>query len=149
MGSFCLVKRLTTGLQTFRWWRGWNGGAEVAEITVKRLLCCGFRYTGKAMGQVYQCWWRICREINVVFFQFRMSYILRFMSIRDLLTGSPSCLWISWVSIHSTWHVQLIGTSNSGLILIANYFFIGLQDRSKSWPLLTGNDSYSLYFRTV
>jgi hypothetical protein len=26
--------------QTFRWWRrGWNGGAEVAETTVKELLC--------------------------------------------------------------------------------------------------------------
>jgi hypothetical protein len=29
-------------------------GAEVAETTVKRLLCCGFRITGKAMGRVYQ-----------------------------------------------------------------------------------------------
>jgi hypothetical protein len=37
----------------------------VVETTVKRLLCCGFRGTGKEMGQVYQCWWRICREINV------------------------------------------------------------------------------------
>jgi hypothetical protein len=27
-------------------------GAEVAEVTVERLLCCGFRRTGKAMGQV-------------------------------------------------------------------------------------------------
>jgi myo-inositol-1-phosphate synthase len=27
---------------------------EVAETTVKRLLCCGFRRTGKAMGQEYQ-----------------------------------------------------------------------------------------------
>jgi hypothetical protein len=42
-------------------------GAEVAETTVKRLLFCGFRRTGKATGQVYQCWWRICREINVLF----------------------------------------------------------------------------------
>jgi hypothetical protein len=40
-------------------------GSEVTEKTVKRLLRCGFRRTGKAMGQVYQCWWRICREINV------------------------------------------------------------------------------------
>jgi hypothetical protein len=33
-----------------------RGGAEVAErTTVERLLCCGFRRTGKAMGQVYQC----------------------------------------------------------------------------------------------
>jgi hypothetical protein len=38
---------------------------EVAETTVKILLCCGFRRTGKAMIQVYQCWWRLCREINV------------------------------------------------------------------------------------
>jgi hypothetical protein len=30
-----------------------DGSAEVAETTVKRLLCCGFRRTGKAMGQVY------------------------------------------------------------------------------------------------
>jgi hypothetical protein len=30
-------------------------GAEVAETTVKRLLCCGFRRTGKAMGHVSQC----------------------------------------------------------------------------------------------
>jgi hypothetical protein len=37
--------------------------AEVAETRVKRLLFCGFRRTGKAMGQVYQCWWRICREM--------------------------------------------------------------------------------------
>jgi hypothetical protein len=30
-------------------------GAEVAETTVKILPCCGFRSTGKAMGQVCQC----------------------------------------------------------------------------------------------
>jgi hypothetical protein len=24
--------------------------------TLKRLLCCGSQCTGKAMGQVYQCW---------------------------------------------------------------------------------------------
>jgi hypothetical protein len=35
--------------------------AKVVETTV----CCGFRRIGKAMRQVYQCWWRICREINV------------------------------------------------------------------------------------
>jgi hypothetical protein len=38
---------------------------RVAETTVKRFLFCGFRRTGKAMGQVFQCWWMICREINV------------------------------------------------------------------------------------
>jgi hypothetical protein len=48
---------------------------KVSETRVKRLLCCGFRRTGKAMGQVYQCWWRICREISV---SFSASYITRF-----------------------------------------------------------------------
>jgi hypothetical protein len=37
---------------------------EVTEATVKRLLCCRFRRTGKVMQQVYECWWRIYREIN-------------------------------------------------------------------------------------
>jgi hypothetical protein len=46
--------------------RSCNKSVEMAETTVKRLLCCEFRRTGKAMGQVYQCWWRICRE-NVFF----------------------------------------------------------------------------------
>jgi hypothetical protein len=35
VGSLCRVKRFTTGWKTFRWWRGWTGGAEVAETTVK------------------------------------------------------------------------------------------------------------------
>jgi hypothetical protein len=45
-------------------------GAEVTETVIKRFLCCGFRSTGKAKGQAYQCWWRICREITVFFFRF-------------------------------------------------------------------------------
>jgi hypothetical protein len=52
-------------------------------------LVCGFRRTGKAMGQVYQCWWRICREINV-FFQVQISHGLLFISICDLFTDSSS-----------------------------------------------------------
>jgi hypothetical protein len=64
--------------QTFRWWRRcWNGGAEVAETTVIRLLFCGFRRIGKVTGQVYQCWWRICREIHVFpRFECHIFYVL-------------------------------------------------------------------------
>jgi hypothetical protein len=53
-------------------------GVEVAETAVKRLICCGFRRTGKATGQVYQCWWKICREVNVFFsrFEYHMFYVL-------------------------------------------------------------------------
>jgi hypothetical protein len=46
-------------------------GAEVAET------CCGCRRTDKTMGQVCQCWWRICREINVFpRFGCHMFYVL-------------------------------------------------------------------------
>jgi hypothetical protein len=37
----------------------------VAETTVRRLLCCRFRRTGKAMGQVYQ----------MIFSQVRISHV--------------------------------------------------------------------------
>jgi hypothetical protein len=71
------------------------------ETTVKRLLCCGFRRTGKATGQMYQCW-QICREINV-FPQLQISHVLRFISICDLLTySSPQkrCIWTVKTLIH-------------------------------------------------
>jgi hypothetical protein len=64
VGSVCRVKRFAAGSKT--------------ETTVKRLLCCGFRRTSKTMGHVYQCWWRICREINVFFFRFEYDFVLRF-----------------------------------------------------------------------
>jgi hypothetical protein len=49
----------------------------VAETTVRRLLCCRFLGTGKAMGELYQCWWRICREINVFSrFEHHIFYVL-------------------------------------------------------------------------
>jgi hypothetical protein len=64
-------------------------GAEVPETTVKRTQCCGFGLTGKAMGQVYQCWWRICREICVLF-HVRISHVLCFISIYDPFTDYHS-----------------------------------------------------------
>jgi hypothetical protein len=42
-----------------------NELAVFPETTTKRRLCCGFRRTGKAMGQVNQCWWSTCRETKV------------------------------------------------------------------------------------
>jgi hypothetical protein len=77
VGSVCRVKSFITGWQTFHSWRrGWNGDAEVAETTVKRRLRCGFRCTVKAMGQVYQCRRRICREINVSSrFEYHIFYV--------------------------------------------------------------------------
>jgi hypothetical protein len=76
------------------WWQRFaddeevgKGGAEVAKI--KRLLCRGFRRTGKAMGQVYHCCWRDMPR-NKCFFQVGMSNVLRFISICDLFTDSPS-----------------------------------------------------------
>jgi hypothetical protein len=64
---------------------GGRPNAQVPEKTVRTLLCCGFWSTNKAMGQVSQCWWRICVGINA-FFQFRISHILRFITICGLFT---------------------------------------------------------------
>jgi hypothetical protein len=50
--SVCRVKRFTTGGKRFADDEENETRAEVAETTVKRLLCCGFRRTSKAMGQV-------------------------------------------------------------------------------------------------
>jgi hypothetical protein len=58
----------------------------VAETTVKAVLCCGFQGKGKAMGQVYQCSWRIYREIKF----FPASIITCFTSYCDLFTDSSS-----------------------------------------------------------
>jgi hypothetical protein len=56
----------------------------------KKLLCCGFRSCGKAMGQVYQCWWRICREINCFpRFQYHMFYV-SYPFVTYLLTLPPT-----------------------------------------------------------
>jgi hypothetical protein len=45
----------------------------------ERLLFCGFRRIGIPMRQLYQCWWRICQEINIYFFfrfEYHMFYVL-------------------------------------------------------------------------
>jgi hypothetical protein len=79
--SVCRVKRFAVGsrnsLKDLRKSQMIRPGAELAETTVKRLLCCGFRRTGKAMGQVNRCCLRICREINVLsMFRYHMLYHL-------------------------------------------------------------------------
>jgi hypothetical protein len=91
-GGKCLSRkavhnRIEKFSQPFRWWRRfWNRCAEMAETTVKRLLRCEFRRTGKAMRHIYQCLWRICREINVFTrFEYHMFYVL-YQFVTNLLT---------------------------------------------------------------
>jgi hypothetical protein len=52
VGNVCRVKRFRLAGKRFVDEEVETGCAEVAETTVKRLLCCGFRRTGKATGQV-------------------------------------------------------------------------------------------------
>jgi hypothetical protein len=92
LGSVCRVKRFHFGDKiSLMTWRILNWGVEVAERRVKRLQCCGFQRTDKAMGQVYRRWWRICREINT-FSGSNISWFA-FISLFDLFTDSPSHLW--------------------------------------------------------
>jgi hypothetical protein len=39
------------------------------------------------MGQVYQCWWKICRQ-KMFFFRVLISHFSRFISICDLFADS-------------------------------------------------------------
>jgi hypothetical protein len=79
-GSVCRVKRFTTrsrnALKDVR--KSQMVPDEVRKRLRQHSKDCGFRRTGKAMRQVYQCWWRICREINVFFsrFEYRMFYVV-------------------------------------------------------------------------
>jgi hypothetical protein len=93
VGSVCRVKRFTTWsinyLKDVRNLQMMPYQIALLRLRQKRsLLCCGFRRAGKAMGRVYQCWCRICREIDVSF-QVRISHVLRFISICDLFTDPP------------------------------------------------------------
>jgi hypothetical protein len=92
MGNVCRVRRSQLGDRYFaddeevetelqKWWRQQSKG----------LPCCRFRRTAKAIGQVYQRWQRICPEISFPPTPIRISNILRFMSICDLFSDSPSC----------------------------------------------------------
>jgi hypothetical protein len=131
-GSVCRVKRFTTGWQTFRWWRGWNGGAEVAGTTVKRLLHCVFRRTADAMGQVYQCWWRVWREINVSCrLEYHMFHVLC-PFVTYLLTlprtesdGRMTEKWIRTVS-----HEAVVHPDSS---LMGNHKYAGEDTRCSRW----------------
>jgi hypothetical protein len=93
VGSVCRVKRFTTGsrnsLKDVRKSQMMPDQVwEVAKAAVKILLCCRFRHTGRAMRQVYQCWRRVCREINVFpRFEYHMFSVL-YPFVTYLLTHS-------------------------------------------------------------
>jgi hypothetical protein len=88
VGSVYYLKRLTTGWQRLMMKMLKRRHGNFWDNSQKR-LCCEFRRTCKAMGQLYLCWWRIYREINV---SFPGSKIICFTSYNRL--------WpIYWLSI--------------------------------------------------
>jgi hypothetical protein len=58
--------------------------AKVAKTAAKRLLCCGFRRTGKAKGRVSMLVVDMSR--NKCVFQIRILHVLRFIYICDVFT---------------------------------------------------------------
>jgi hypothetical protein len=71
------------------------------------------------MGQVYHCWWRICREINAFFFRFEyhMFYVL-YLFVTYLLTFPctinrivlPLCPWLHNILLHT--QQEIMGRTN-------------------------------------
>jgi hypothetical protein len=77
MNHGCITANLTRSMLQCSGGKCFTDDVDVAETTVKRLLCCRFRLAGKVMGQVYRCWWRIYQEINVSSrFKYHMFYVL-------------------------------------------------------------------------
>jgi hypothetical protein len=90
VGSVCRVKRFTTGCLKFSWWRrGWNGGAEMAETSQKSSMLrvsTQWQSYGTSVSMLTEDMSR-----NKCFFpQSSNIIILRFISIFDLCTDSPS-----------------------------------------------------------
>jgi hypothetical protein len=92
----------------------------VAEITVERLLCCGFRRTCKAVGQLYQCRWRIRRELNV-FFQVRISHVSRFISIFYLFTDISSYMQVAFLSYFSCFEKIKLSLCDHHVVCVSMY----------------------------
>jgi hypothetical protein len=65
----------------------------------KDFCSAGFDAFAKAMGQVYQFWWRICRKTNVLPYmsEYHMFYYVLYPIVTYLLTLPPSttCVWVS------------------------------------------------------
>jgi hypothetical protein len=64
VGRVFRIMQFTTGWQTFCWWQRLKQRCGSGWDNTQRFLCCGFWHSDKVMGQVYQCWWRIFREIH-------------------------------------------------------------------------------------
>jgi hypothetical protein len=114
---------------------------EVRKLlrTVKRLLCCRFRRTGRAMGQVYHCWRRICREIKVFSsFEYHIFYVLYPLWL---------ICWLSLVIKHSdnfTFilpYVFLHYWSRDSVVGIATGY--GLDDRGVGVRIVVGSRIFS------
>jgi hypothetical protein len=85
--SVCRVKRFRKGVD--------KGGKRCADDEVgtevrdvAETTGAGFDALVKRWDKRYQCWWRICREINVSPLQVRILHVLLFISIRDLFIDS-------------------------------------------------------------
>jgi hypothetical protein len=102
--SVCRVKRFTTRWKTYLWSRrGWNGGAEVVDTTVKILLCCGFRSIGKIMEDK-------SRNRFFFIFEYHIFYVL-YPFVTHLLTlpciARKSLKGFWWNLVRICWHSKI------------------------------------------
>jgi hypothetical protein len=90
----------------------------------QKLLRCGFRRTGKAMRQMYQCWWRIYREIkvfpdsNITCFTFYIHLRpIYWLSLVILFTVICKFIQVQCFILHSWYRTP----SNAGLLINLKY----------------------------
>jgi hypothetical protein len=112
--------------------RSWNGGTEVAETSVKRLLCYGFRRTSNAMGQVHQYYRRICREIHIYSrFYHIFTFYIHLWHIYWL------CLVFAIIKFSCTKVFCVKSTCNARQLAGVNIFLFVCNNKTQSRTLLT------------
>jgi hypothetical protein len=97
--SACRLKKYITSWKNFRWWRrNWNESDKVVETTVRRLLCWGFRRTGRAMGQCINVVGGYVENFFFRRFEYHMFYFLYpfvIYLLTPLLVTIISCVFIA------------------------------------------------------
>jgi hypothetical protein len=136
---------------------------QVALLRLRQkqiFLCWGFRRTGKAMGQAYQCWWRICRDINdFTRLEYHIFYILYpfvvyLLTVPRIMPYDEIIIYITDTEVQNYWVFELCplsgilksreqNVSENGSVSVRR------ETRTLSGPLERANLNHWTEYRTM
>jgi hypothetical protein len=118
VGSTCRVKRFTTGFRnSLKDVRKSQMIPEQVALVRKWLrqeskdfyAAC---FVVKQWDKSYQCWWRLCREMNVFpRFEYHMFYVL-YIFVTYLLTLPPTLHPVSFLALYFRTHILMTSVTS-------------------------------------